>query len=347
MEESIIKDFKDFKNNFLGIQNLILIQEDQIRELTEKLSNSDLINQQMNKELKNIIDVNNFQLKTSLEEINQNYNELKMNNDLIILEQHSLKEFKEKVEAQLVTLSDKFAKLNKEFLEEVKETRIAAIPVDKLWKEIKYLKIAEENIRKSIVDQKTTMEKDFHEFVQNKIYFKDLDIIKKFDIYDGEIKAIKIENGKYHLEAMKEVKSLKIEKDKFFELKEQTENDLNNDRTILQETKEELLIFKHQFNLAEKTHSEINETIKELRHKVSNLCTLVQTGKSKKSDDVNVNNANNMQRCSLRACNCEVKHNQKKLLTKDLGLVSCLKTDMNMPRRRSSMFEVNIDNFKR
>ena len=88
--------------------------------------------------------------------------------------------------------------------------------------EIKYIKLGSDYIKKTVADQKASIESNLHDYVANRVSYNFSTIYGKLDTFQVDINAIKIDNGKYHLEAMKAVKSLKIEVEKFSKIKPTT-----------------------------------------------------------------------------------------------------------------------------
>jgi len=128
--------------------------------------------------------------------------------------------------------------------------------------EIKYIKLTSEYNKKSCLDQRQGIIKEIQEYVTNKVNIDFSDMLNKIENFGFDVKAAKIENGKYHLEAMKEVKSLKLEIENYNKIKEDLLNDLKAEKSEYQESKEDYIKMKLDFIATEKTHSEINDTLK-------------------------------------------------------------------------------------
>jgi len=81
----------------------------------------------------------------------------------------------------------------------------------------------------------------------------------EIEMFESDVKSAKLENGKYHLEAMKKIKELKEDHNSFIAFRSQFLSELNQDKTMYNEGKKSILELKNEVKKTSSSLLEINE----------------------------------------------------------------------------------------
>jgi len=124
--------------------------------------------------------------------------------------------------------------------------------------ENKSMKVNLNNAIKTILDQRITIETNLKEFINQLVENSESGIRGQLKMFESDISATKIENGKYHLEAMKKVKDIKDEFSNFMCYKEEILDEVNKEKTERKKFNSEL---EKEFKKYDSSFVEINESI--------------------------------------------------------------------------------------
>ena len=128
--------------------------------------------------------------------------------------------------------------------------------------EIKQFKINIDNITKSIIEQKNSMETNLKQFIINSIQTYNAGIKSELEGFQEELKNTKLSNGKYHIEILNIVKEFKYELELYYQKKNEILAEWHTERAIFKETTNLCNVMKKDFRKGEKAHSEFEHNIK-------------------------------------------------------------------------------------
>ncbi len=133
---------------------------------------------------------------------------------------------------------------------------------DKVFNDIQNLSITFEVGLKNLSDQKYSLKRNVKEYI-TKVFvnFKSEFVNELTDIKDS-IEITKLENGKYHLEAMKLVKSQKEKADEFSSLSEGLFANWKNGLESIKGANHNCDQIRKEWEVTEKDHSKILDELK-------------------------------------------------------------------------------------
>jgi len=117
-------------------------------------------------------------------------------------------------------------------------------------------------IQKTVVEQKVSTETNLKEFCTQIMESAKNEMKYTIEELERNVNNTKIENGKYHVEAMRTVKEAKEKLEEFKEDKEYIMSMIEKQNTIYSDNKAEFDNMKEQFITSEKVHKNIFDSIK-------------------------------------------------------------------------------------
>ena len=118
------------------------------------------------------------------------------------------------------------------------------------------------NALKTILDQRETIETNLKLYINQLIENTQSESRSQLQFIETDIKATKIENGKYHLEAMKKVKEFKEELESFKNMKQEIGEEWIKEKGVFIEGRKWISEMEKEMKKTESTHVEIIEAIK-------------------------------------------------------------------------------------
>ena len=115
---------------------------------------------------------------------------------------------------------------------------------------------------KSVHEAKNNTEDILKEFCKEHIKSNENSLRSEINLLIKDVQNIRIENGKYHLEAMRIVNDAKIEMDKFTQMKKDLVSQWAGERALFKDSENLFLKVKSEFTETETTHNEILENLK-------------------------------------------------------------------------------------
>ncbi len=115
---------------------------------------------------------------------------------------------------------------------------------------------------KNVSEQKNTAETNLKEYCANIMDLAKQEMQSQISEFERNIENIKVGNGKYHMEAMNKVKDTKEKLELFHQEKEVLIREFEEQKRLLNENNEVFESMSNQFNVTEKTDSQIIEMIK-------------------------------------------------------------------------------------
>ena len=117
-------------------------------------------------------------------------------------------------------------------------------------------------IQKTVVEQKVSTETNLKEFCTQIMESAKNEMKYTIEELERNVNNTKIENGKYHVEAMRTVKEAKEKLEEFKEDKEYIMSMIEKQNTIYSDNKAEFDNMEEQFITSEKAHKNIFDSIK-------------------------------------------------------------------------------------
>ena len=142
---------------------------------------------------------------------------------------------------------------------------------DKISTDFGKIKLDVEIITRHLNELKHQIENNIKESIIKTLERNDKSNNNQLEDMKKNIDSIKIDNGKYHLEAMKNVKIQQEEFGKFFIEKEKLDNQWKVEMEILDDYKMHFDTMKTKFIHTEGTHTKIEEILREMRKKLHAL----------------------------------------------------------------------------
>jgi len=164
----------------------------------------------------------------------------------------------------------KYLSLRDYLLDNLLEIKNFKSTFEKLSAELKHNKRNIEMTSRTLQETRQNNEKYINEFVINLVDNKEAGVITRINQFEKDISNVRVENGKYHLQAMKNVKELKDELDKFLIVRDEVNEDLKRNKKIFTDGTKVVDNMHSSLTKTEKTHNDINIEIN-----VSKSCLIV------------------------------------------------------------------------
>jgi len=116
-----------------------------------------------------------------------------------------------------------------------------------------------DHIIKTISKQSENTENNLKSYVSDIVQNSEKGFKNQIEMFELDVKSAKLENGKYHIEAMKKIKELKEDHTSFIEFRSQFISELNQEMTIIKEGRKSIQELKNEVKKTSSSLLEVKE----------------------------------------------------------------------------------------